>query len=281
MSPFTVSSLTRSFDDLVNRLVLTPPAMRVAARFIYPMYTRMLGGDDRVQFFNFGYEEDPPMGLPLSEEEEPDRYSIQLYHGTAIQADIGGARVLEASCGHGGGAAYLVRALKVRAYTGLDLNKNGIEFCRRRHHEPGLSFVHGNAEQLPFAAGDFDAVLSIEASHHYADFPGFLAEVARVLVPQGHFLYADMRPRAWVQRWEADLRAAPLRQVSARDISPDVLRGIRHNGTQVVGYVQEHLPDVPFAREIAGAVAARPFAEAEQKLSSGEYTYRMYHFIKD
>jgi hypothetical protein len=30
------------------------------------------------------------MGLPLDESYEPNRYSIQLYHQTATQVDLGG-----------------------------------------------------------------------------------------------------------------------------------------------------------------------------------------------
>ena len=133
------------------------------------------------------------MGLPLAASDEPNRYGIQLYHRTATQADLSGKQVLEVSCGHGGGASYLVRTLRPASYTGLDLNADGIAFCRKRHNLPGLDFVHGDAESLPFADESFDAVINVEASHGYPDFPRFLAEVARVLRPGGHFLYADFR----------------------------------------------------------------------------------------
>jgi Methyltransferase domain len=48
---------------------------------------------------------------------------------------------------------------------GTDLNPNGIAFCQKRHDLPGLDFVHGNAEDLPFDDQSFDAVLNVEASH--------------------------------------------------------------------------------------------------------------------
>ena len=34
-------------------------------RYWYPIMTRGLGQQDDVQFLNWGYEEDPPLGLPL------------------------------------------------------------------------------------------------------------------------------------------------------------------------------------------------------------------------
>ena len=160
--------------------------------YFYRYVTRRLGADD-VLFLNYGYEEDPPMALPLAASDEPNRFSIQLYHRTATQVDLNGKRVLEVSCGHGGGASYLMRTLRPASYTGLDLNPAGIDFCRKRHNLPGLDFVHGDAENLPFPDQSFDAVINVEASHLYPRFPRFLAEVARVLRPGGHFLYADVR----------------------------------------------------------------------------------------
>jgi len=62
------------------------------------------------------------MGLPLAPEDEPNRYCIQLYHRTATQADLSGKKVLEPSCGHGGGGAYLMKTLHPASYTGLDFN---------------------------------------------------------------------------------------------------------------------------------------------------------------
>ncbi|SIG06667.1 Probable methyltransferase [Mycobacteroides abscessus subsp. abscessus] len=94
--------------------------------------------------------------------------------------------MLEVGCGHGGGASYLVRALQPASYTGMDLNPDGISFCRRRHDLPGLEFVQGDAEDLPFPDESFDAVINVESSHLYPHFPVFLTEVARVLRPGGN-----------------------------------------------------------------------------------------------
>jgi fatty-acid O-methyltransferase len=119
---------------------------------------------------NFGYEEDPPMALPLEAADEPNRYWIQLYHRTATQADLTGKRVLEVGCGHGGGASYLMRTLHPASYTGLDLNPDGIAFCKKRHNVPGLDFVQGDAENLPFPDQSFDLVVNIESSPASLDF---------------------------------------------------------------------------------------------------------------
>ena len=77
----------------------------------YPFLTRRLRGQE-VLFLNYAYEEEPPMGIPLQPDDEPNRACIQLYHHVATQIPLRGKQVLEVSCGHGGGAAYLARTLQ-------------------------------------------------------------------------------------------------------------------------------------------------------------------------
>src|SRR6202012_1334813 len=114
------------------------------AKRFYPFFTRRFA--DQVRLINLGYEEAPPMGLSLPQSDEPSRFMIQLYHRTAAQVDLTGRRGLEVSCGHGGGASHVVRTLSPASYTGLDLNRAGIDFCRAAYDLPGLSFVHGDAQ---------------------------------------------------------------------------------------------------------------------------------------
>src|SRR6478609_756654 len=91
----------------------------------YPFLTRRLRGES-VIFLNYAFETDPPMGIPLAAEDEPDRACIQLYHHVGMQVNFQNKEVLEVSCGHGGGASYLTRAQLPGKYTGLDLNPKGI-----------------------------------------------------------------------------------------------------------------------------------------------------------
>ncbi len=219
------------------------------------------------------------MGLPLDPSDEPNRYCIQLYHRTATQADLSGKQVLEVSCGHGGGGAYLVRTLHPAAYTGLDFNADGIEFARKRHNLLGLDFVHGDAENLPFPDESFDAVLNVEASHTYPHFDRFLSEMARVLRPGGHFLYADLRGFLEYDAWEAALAEMPMRMVSKREINSEVLRGLDKNSARYLNLIGRRLPVIlrPFGRLFAGAPGTLMYRE----LQRGRLSYRMYHFAKD
>ncbi|MGB8390298.1 phthiotriol/phenolphthiotriol dimycocerosates methyltransferase [Mycobacterium sp.] len=246
-------------------------------KYIYPLLTRVLASRD-VVFLNFGYEEDPPMSLPLAASDEPNRACIQLYHRTATQVDLSGKRVQEVGCGHGGGASYLVRTLHPASYTGLDLNQAAIAFCRKRHNLPGLDFVQGNAENLPFPDQSFDAVINIESAANYPHFRRFLAEVARVLRPGGHFLSADVRGQELVADWEAALADTPMRQLSRRVINAEVLRGTEKNSQQWLDLIDRLVP--VFLRRVARKTGGALISKSYGKFQSGEESYRMYSFSK-
>jgi len=210
-------------------------------RLWYPYVTRRLQGEE-VMFLNYGFETDPPMGLTLLPADEPNRACIQLYHHVATQVELTGRHVVEVSCGHGGGAAYLARTLRPATYTGIDLNPAGIALCEQRHQVEGLSFFRGDAEALPFASATVDVVINIEASHCYGRFPQFLSEVSRVLRPGGHFLYADFRFSAERPAWELALARAPLQVISGQVISLDVLRGLEMNAARSLDLINRKLP---------------------------------------
>jgi ubiquinone/menaquinone biosynthesis C-methylase UbiE len=247
-------------------------------KYWYPLITRRWNNED-VTLLNWGYEEDPPMGLLLGEEPERNRYCIQLYHRTATQADISGKKVLEASAGHGGGGAYLVRTLHPASYTGLDFNPDGVKFAQQRHNLPGLEFVQGNAEKMPFPDESFDAVVNVEASHAYPHFDRFLSELTRVLRPGGHCLSAEFRGYLEYDAWDAALDALPMQMVSKREINADVLRGMDNNSQRYLDLVGRHVPAVlqSFGRLFTGAPGTLMYRE----LQRGRLSYRMYHFIKD
>jgi ubiquinone/menaquinone biosynthesis C-methylase UbiE len=261
----------------IYRLGFNPYVMKAFAKVFYPVFTRLVAGDG--QFLNDGYEEDPPMALPLAESDEPNRFPIQLYHRTATQADVSGKRVLEVGSGHGGGASYLTRTLQPASYTALDLNPAAIASCRKRHDVPGLDFVQGNAEDLPFAVESFDAVVNVESSHCYPHFSRFLAEVARVLRPGGHFLYTDLRPRLGIADWEAALASAPLRMVSERVINAEVLRALDERSEGSLESLSRQLPGPlqGIGREAYHVKGSRFYRDLE----SGEFSWRMYCLIKD
>ena len=240
----------------------------------YPFFTGRIR-DQGIDFLNYAYEEEPPMGLRLAPEDEPNRPNIQLYHHVAAPAGIGARRVLEVSCGHGGGASYLTRTFAPAEYVALDLNPEGIRHCEQRHRAPGLRFVRGDALNLPFPEGSFDVVLNVEASHCYPDFPKFLDEVARVLRPGGVFCHADLRYPGQTEEWVRALSSHPqLRLERMRLINPEVIRGMELNTPRYEAMVRRAFPGFlhRLTLDFAGVKGSRIHRDAV----SGELSYRSF-----
>jgi ubiquinone/menaquinone biosynthesis C-methylase UbiE len=277
-TPTRPRALDRIGVGLVYRIGSTPLYKRVF-KYWYPLMTRHLVQQEDVVFLNWGYEEDPPMAIPLEEADEPNRYSIQLYHQVATQVDLSGKKVLEVSSGHGGGASYLTRTLHPGSYTGLDFNADGIAFCQKRHKLEGLEFVRGDALNLPFPDESFDAVINVEASHIYPDFERFVGEVARVLRPGGHFLHTDFRNRDNFSEWETAFAKPRMRIVSEKNISEEVLRGLHLNSPRSTELINRYMP--AFMRRFGREFAVVDGSWFYNDLERGEIEYRTYCLIKD
>jgi SAM-dependent methyltransferase len=142
-----------------------------------------------------------------------------------------------------------------------------------------LDFVSGDAGNLPFAADTFDAVINVEASHCYPNFRRFLAEVARVLRPGGHFLYADFRFSDRLAEWEKDIANAPIKMRRIQNINAGVRRGMELNSTRSQELIARHLPKLlqSLGRDFAGTKGSR----IHEALASSELSYRSYLFEKE
>ena len=181
-----------------------------------------------VSFMNYGYAE---VGLNyktiiLNDPDEPYRMPIQLYHHLASSVSLEGKDVLEVSCGRGGGAAFVNQYHHPRSLVGIDRTSRAIAYCRRQHHQPGLSFMEGDAEAIVFGNECFDIVLNVEASHLYCFVDTFFAEVRRVLRHGGYLLMADKRTSAEIPILHHQISNCGLQVVSEQDISANVLQAI-------------------------------------------------------
>jgi SAM-dependent methyltransferase len=121
------------------------------------------------------------------------------------------SRVLDLACGPGIYARPFARRLVGGRVVGLDLSRPMLAYAQGRRRAEGLTnldLVRGSALALPFTAARFDAVNCCGALHLFADVPGALAEVHRVLAAGGRLTMAVVRagPRP------RDRRAARLRR---------------------------------------------------------------------
>jgi ubiquinone/menaquinone biosynthesis C-methylase UbiE len=109
------------------------------------------------------------------------------------------AKFIDLGCGSGVFTHLLQRAGYM--CVGLDLSGKLIRLARRRY--PGIEFVQGDIEHLPFADGSFDGALLSGVVHHLPDPACCAAETFRVLRPRGRFVAFDpnrMNPFMWLYR---------------------------------------------------------------------------------
>lgn len=105
-----------------------------------------------------------------------------------------GAQVLDVACGTGNVSLPLAR--RGARVTGVDIAPNLLEQARARAEAEGLPirFEEGDAEQLPFPDGTFDAVVTMFGAMFAPQPEQVVAECARVLKPGGLLAMANWTP---------------------------------------------------------------------------------------
>ena len=180
------------------------------------------------KFMNYGYADQNtnPRELELLEEDEKNRYFIQLYHLALSEIEIERRKILEVSSGRGGGCDYTVRYLKPASITGIDFSKKAVELCRNLYQHKDLRFEVGNAENIPLADRAFDAVINVEASHCYGAMDKFVSEVKRVLKPGGFFSWMDLRTPDSLKVLEDLFESSGFETIQSTDITKNVIHAL-------------------------------------------------------
>ncbi len=231
-------------------------------------------------FMNYGYaaatvDVDTP---PLRSCDERDRLCIQLYLHAIDHSDLRDRDVLEVGSGRGGGASYISRYLQPRSMTGMDFSQQAVDLCNRHRLAPGLAFVCGDAQSMPFPPSSFDAVVNIESSHCYESMDTFLAEVCRVLRPGGRFFFADLRSMDDVKTLREQFNACGLTVEKEIDITSNVLTALRLDNARKLELIDALIPRMlhrPF-RVFAGIAGTRNYAGLE----SGKLRYLSAQLVK-
>ncbi len=229
----------------------------------YDQMTRIDRGEDMI-FMNYGWAGlDEADRIELDPGDEPNRYCIQLYDRVAGAVDLTGRKVLEIGCGRGGGANYVKRYLKPGSMTGMDFSPKGIEFCSAKYRTDGLSFVRGDAGDMQFPSGEFDAVINVESSHCYPSMKAFLEGVARILKPGGHFLYTDYHSPKQLPKLRLLFEECGLSLVEEEDISINVLKALELDNDRKKELITRVVPPVlrHMFNEFAGMQGTHTFNE--------------------
>lgn len=233
-----------------------------------------------VTFMNYGYQSlngDPK--LELHQNDEIDRYCIQLYHHVANQVDLTGKEVLEVGSGRGGGGSYITRYLKPKRYVGMDISGSVIDFCNKKHRVHGLSFVKGIAEKPPFSNESFDAVVNVESARCYADIKGFFREVHRILRPDGYFLFADMVKQGDIDHVRKNLSECGFKIINEQNITKNVVKALDLDHERRNSLVNKMVPK--FLKGGFLQFAGAKGTERYESFATGKMEYWVYKLAKN
>jgi SAM-dependent methyltransferase len=218
--------------------------------------------------FNYGYA---PCDDCVAEGWPNEPHQIQLYAevAKAVQAATRApelARLLEVCCGRGGGLAYLHATLSPWATIGIDRSLKAIR--HRRNGSAAIAHLQGHALQLPLREASIDLAVNVEALADLPKLP-FLAEISRVLAPNGIFAVTDTMPHGpeACHLGLIDLgRKSGLEVVSFRDITMNVCEACRiddERRSELVNRLPRYLR--PIAREWVSLPGTTRFGQFERK----------------
>lgn len=264
--------LTNIFAFLLR---ISPSLKRVVWKKLYEYLSKKYP-TEQWTYMNYGYETcDLPMAIPLEAEEERDRYMIQLYHKVATAVDLTDKDVLEVGSGRGGGSSYIKRYLKPKSMLGIDYSKNAIKFSNEKHQVKGLSFIHGDAENLPLQNESVDAVVNVESSHCYGSMSKFVKQVHRVLRPGCYFLFADLRPAEEIEELDKTFTGAGFEILKKELISKEVVTALDAFHEYKLAFFQNMVKG--WLRKPLNDFAGVKGSNIHTEFSNGKMVY--YHYV--
>lgn len=147
-------------------------------------YAEIWGGED----IHIGLYPEGTESVRAASQATVDRLKSRLQGVTSA------TQVLDLGAGYGGTARSLAKKFGCKV-TCLNLseaqNARNRRLTRAQGLEDSIDVVHGNFEALPFESNRFDVVVSQDAILHSGKRVKVLQEVARVIKPQGQFLFTD------------------------------------------------------------------------------------------
>ncbi len=107
--------------------------------------------------------------------------------------DLNNKRVLDLGCGFGWHCRY-VREHNARSVVGVDLSENMLARARAMTEDPHIRYYRLAIEDIDFAEGEFDLVISSLALHYVEAFESICRKIYHYLVPGGGFVFSVEHP---------------------------------------------------------------------------------------
>lgn len=105
---------------------------------------------------------------------------------------------LDVGCGNGAAGRLVADTFGMRV-VGVDVDPQQIALARGASGDrPDLHFMTADATRLPFDDGHFHIVATNKTTHHVPQWASAIAEMKRVLKPQGYLIYADLKTPSWL-----------------------------------------------------------------------------------
>lgn len=180
-----------------------------------------------------------------------------------IAIGSGAERALDVATGTGDLALEL-RRQGVRDVTGLDFSGEMIASAERKRTDlnvSGVTFLQGDAMNLPFPDGSFDAVTIAWGLRNLPDYQAGVREMSRVLRPEGRLVILEMTP----------LQNETLRKafnLYFHNVVP-VLGGLVSGDRDAYRYLPDSVGAFPPADDLAGMMRAGNLRNVRYKLVGG------------
>ncbi len=102
------------------------------------------------------------------------------------------ANVLDIGCGGGRTLGTLASIAKLGKAVGIDYSEDAVAVAWKRNQKLFVSgrveVLLGSVSSMPFAAATFDCVIAVESYYFWPDFAEDLAEIRRVMKPNGRLV---------------------------------------------------------------------------------------------
>ncbi len=149
-----------------------------------------------------------------------------------------GSVVLEIGCGRGAGAGLILKEFQPARILALDLDIRMLgkadDYLSSREKRR-IALTAGDVSRLPVKTASMDAVFNFGVLHHALDWRTALAEIARVLKPEGVFFMEELYPALYQNFITKRILIHPEED---RFSGPDLRRALAEVGLTIKEFIE-------------------------------------------